>query len=81
MKFKTHANITVALAILATLAGVMNFLALNDIYHQEPDLKLEWRIVLYSNFIFLAFLLSSVSTIWRALRAVRDQRPGEENTA
>ncbi len=81
MKFRTHAKITIALAILATLAGVMNFLALNDIYHQKADLKLEWRIVRYSNFIFLVFLLSSVSTVWRALRALRDQRRNEEKTA
>jgi len=71
MRFETLANLTIALAILAALAGVMNFLALNDIYHQESDLKLEWSIVRWSNFVFLLFLCSAVWTVLRAPRAPR----------
>jgi hypothetical protein len=69
MRFETHAKITIALAILAAFAGVLNFLALTDIYHHEADVSLEWRIVRYSNLVFLLFLCSSVSTVCRALRA------------
>jgi len=68
MKVETHAKITITLAILAALAGVLNFLALNDIYHQEADVSLEWRIVRYSNLVFLLFLCSSVWTVCLALR-------------
>jgi hypothetical protein len=69
MKFETHAKITIALAVLATLAGVLNFLALSDIYHKEADLTLEWSIVRYANFVFLLFLGSSVWTVRRALQS------------
>jgi hypothetical protein len=80
MKFETHAKVTIALAVVAALAGAINFLALNDIYHQEGDLKLEWSVVRYTNFIFLVFLFSSVSTVWRALRG-HPERKCDEQTA
>lgn len=68
MKFETQVKITFTLAALAVLAGVLNFLALNDIYHHEPDVSLEWSIVRYANFVFLLFLCASVWTVFRAWR-------------
>ena len=73
MKSKTQVKITLTLAVLAALAGVLNFLALNDIYHNEADASLEWSIVRYSNFTFLLFLCSSV---WTACRALRSRSAG-----
>ena len=67
MKFETQVKITLTLAVLAAIAGVLNFLALNDIHHGE-GLRLEWSVVRYANFVFLLFLLSSVWTSWRALK-------------
>jgi hypothetical protein len=69
MKLETQLKGTLAIATLAAIAGVLNFLALSDIYHKEEDLSLEWTIVRYSNAVFLLFLCASVWTLWRGLRS------------
>lgn len=68
MKLATHTSLTLGLALLATFAGAVNFLALNDIFHGGSDLALEWSLVRYANAVFLAFLLSAASLAWRYRR-------------
>ena len=68
MKLRTQFQITLALAPVAAAAGVLNFLALSDIFHGEADLTLEWRLVRYANAVFLLYLGFSVWTLLRARR-------------
>lgn len=67
---KTQIRITIGLGMLALGAGVLGHLALTDIAHGEPDVTLEWRVLQGGALVILAFILSAIATLRRALRTL-----------
>jgi hypothetical protein len=65
---RTHVVVTLGLGALALLAGLLGALALTDIYHGEADVTLEWRIVQVSAVVILAFIVSAMVALGRALQ-------------
>jgi hypothetical protein len=53
---------------LSALAVVAVFMALQDIYHQEADLTLEWQIARISMLVITAFHAVALSTLWKKTR-------------
>lgn len=69
-KFKNQIRMTMALGILSILAGTFAHLALTDIYHGEADLSLEWGILQGSAVVILAFIVTSLITLKRAIKTL-----------
>ena len=69
---KTQIKITIALSFLALLSGVMAHLALTDIYHNEPDVSLEWNLLRVNAGIFILFAAAALITLKRSLRFFPD---------
>ncbi|MHC4559587.1 MAG: hypothetical protein ACYS80_20020 [Planctomycetota bacterium] len=69
-RFKTQIVVVMGFGILSLVAGLFGHLALTDIYHGEPDLTLEWRIVQVAALIILFFIGSSLFTLGRALKLI-----------
>ncbi len=69
-QFKNQIRITIALGILSILAGILSHLALTDIYHGEGDLTLEWNILQAGALIIFSFVVSSLLTLKKALKAM-----------
>jgi hypothetical protein len=67
---RTQIIVTMALGVLALLAGLFSHLALMDIYHGEADVALEWRIVQLSAVVILLFVGSALITMGRTLKHV-----------
>ena len=61
---------TMALGIIALLAGILGHLALTDIYHAETDLSLEWNVLRACAVIILVFIGFSLFTLKRALKTL-----------
>ena len=61
----TARQVSLWLAPFSVIALVLMFLALQDIYHQEADLRLEWNMVRVAIPILAAFHVAAV----RALKA------------
>lgn len=53
---------------LSVFALVAAFMALQDIYHQEADLTLEWRIVRISMLVIAAFHAVALPVLWKQIR-------------
>jgi hypothetical protein len=70
MKFRTQIKVTMILGAITLLAGYVCHLALTDIYHREADVTLEWNIVRVCALVVLVFIVSTMVTLWRALRVV-----------
>lgn len=68
-KFKSQIRMTLALGILSVPAGIFAHLTLTDIYHGETDLALEWNILRAGAVIIFAFVVSSLLTLKRVLKA------------
>ncbi|MFQ5739370.1 MAG: hypothetical protein ACE5JX_10200 [Acidobacteriota bacterium] len=67
---KTQIRVTIALGVVALLAGLLSHLALSDIYHAEADVSLEWSVVRIGALVFVAFLASALFTLGRALKVL-----------
>ena len=74
MDLTTHLRAAFVLGLVALAAGFMSVLALADIYHGEPDLALEWRILQGSAVVIVLFVVASMSALVRMLRRERDAR-------
>jgi uncharacterized membrane protein len=61
---------TMALGILALLAGILGYLALVDIYHSEGDLSLEWNVLRLCALVLLVFIGSALATLGKLLKAL-----------
>ena len=60
MKDKTfYPKLLLMLGILSILAVFACFLGLTDIYHGEPDLSAEWKVVQISFIIILIFNIAA----------------------
>ena len=71
-KIKSQVVVVMALGILALVAGFFAHLALTDIYHGETDTSLEWKIVQVAAFIMLLFIGSSLFTLGRTLKVLKN---------
>jgi hypothetical protein len=67
---RTQIRMSVALGVLAVIGLASSFLALTDIAHGEPDLKLEWAVVRATAAVLLMFIAQSLVTLVRANRAI-----------
>ena len=62
---------TMALGVLAVVAGMVAHLALTDIYHGEGELTLEWRALQVCAVAVAGFVGVALLTLGRALRTLR----------
>jgi hypothetical protein len=73
MKPRTARQVSLVLGALSVAAIVLALLALQDIYHGEPDLSLEWSAVRMSFLTIIAFHGFALFALW--------QWPGEPDGA
>jgi len=71
-KTKSHIVAVMTLGVLSLIAGFFAHLALTDIYHGEPDTSLEWKIVQVAALILLLFIGSSLFTLGRILKLLKN---------
>ena len=69
LKISTIFSIT--LGILSFLWLIMDFFALTDIWHGEPDTNLEWKIVSYGFLVHVVFYVSIAITFVLLFRDIR----------
>jgi O-antigen/teichoic acid export membrane protein len=65
MTLQRICRVTLWLGAASLLAYVLAFLALQDIYHAEDDLTLEWRIVRLSMLIIGVFHGFALAAAWK----------------
>jgi hypothetical protein len=61
-------RIALGLGSLSILAIVLANMALQDIYHQEADVALEWALVRVSFLVILVFHVVAIRTLWTDAR-------------
>jgi hypothetical protein len=69
MTLRATCRVTLWLGAASTLAYILAFLALQDIYHAEYDVTLEWRVVRFSMLVILAFHGFALAAAWKGLAA------------
>lgn len=70
MKLKCAIAITIVLGILAIVAMGLAILALNDIYHGEADLRMEWWMVRILFLVFSVFIATTFFTIRQVRKSI-----------
>jgi hypothetical protein len=70
-----RARLAYALCLAALPAGVLAHLALTDISHGEPDVRLEWGIVRVAALVVAAAVLASLRALHGLLQATRGAGP------
>jgi hypothetical protein len=63
--------VSIVLGILSLAAFILGRLAMTDIFHGEPDLTLEWRMVSISFLPILAFHVVSLVAALDAIRQIK----------
>jgi len=71
-KLKRNICICMALGFVAFVSLVFSHLALKDIAHGEPDLKLEWNMLRAAALVILTFITFSVFTFRHVLKRLPD---------
>jgi hypothetical protein len=66
MTLRTASRVTLVLGTFSVVAMVAASLALQDIYHGEPDLTLEWRILPVATLVILGFHGLALRLAWKA---------------
>lgn len=61
-KLKYCAIISSIIGVISFLWLILDFLALTDVWHGEPDLQVEWMIVSYGFIPHLLFYFSIIVT-------------------
>jgi uncharacterized BrkB/YihY/UPF0761 family membrane protein len=69
MTLQTACQVTIGLGVVSALAVLVALLALQDIYHGEADLSLEWNVVRAAFLIIIVFHAFALATV-RKSRAV-----------
>lgn len=69
MTLKRTCRVTLWLGAASMLAYVLAFLALQDIYHAEHDVTLEWQVVRFSMLTIGAFHIFAFAAAWKGLAA------------
>ena len=67
MTLRLASQVSLWLGVLSVLAVVVANLALQDIYHREPDVMLEWRLLRVSFLIIIVFHAFALTTAWKAV--------------
>jgi len=70
MKLKRAIAITIALGILAIVTMGFAILALNDIFHGEADLRMEWWMVRLLFLVFIVFIATTFLTIRQVRKSI-----------
>jgi hypothetical protein len=65
MTLQTTSRLTLGLGVLSVLAILAASMALQDIYHGEPDLTREWRMLRVSFLIVLVFHVFALTAAWK----------------
>jgi hypothetical protein len=65
MTLRTTSRIALVLGALSLVAMLIAGMALQDIYHGEPDLTLEWRALQVSSLLILAFHAFALMAVWK----------------
>jgi hypothetical protein len=60
--------LSLGLGVISAFALVAAFMALQDIYHQEADLALEWQIVRISMFVIAGFHAVALPALWKVAK-------------
>jgi len=60
---RVSATVTFILGCFSALCLIFQFLALTDIFHQEPNLVLEWKVVQFCYLTQLLFIISTFITL------------------
>jgi hypothetical protein len=69
-QFKNQIRLTIVLGFLSIFAGILGYLALTDIYQGGEDLTMEWNALRVGAVIIFVFVLTSLLTLRRALKAM-----------
>jgi len=75
MTARSARQLTLALGVASASATVLALLALLDIYHGEPDVRLEWNIVRISLVLSLIFHACALRLFWKTLPAGNGSDP------
>ena len=67
MTLRTACRVVLWLGAASLLAIVAAHLALQDIYHAETDLTLEWRVLRVAFLIILAFHAAALVAAWKGV--------------
>jgi hypothetical protein len=78
MTFRTACRVSLWLGAASVLAILAASMALQDIYHGEPDLTLEWSVVRVSFLIIVAFHAAGLAAAWKG---VAGSGPGDASRA
>ena len=77
MTLRVASRVSLWLGILSVLAVVVANLALQDIYHGEPDLTLEWTALRVAFLIIVVFHAFALIAAWKGSGLPADsRRPG-----
>jgi hypothetical protein len=68
MRLRTASRVTLVLGAFSVVAMLAASVALQDIYHGEPDLTLEWRVLRVASLVIVAFHVLAVTVAWKATR-------------
>jgi hypothetical protein len=66
MRLRTASRVTLVLGAFSVMAMLAASMALQDIYHGEPDLTLEWAILRVASVVILAFHGLALTLAWKA---------------
>ena len=72
-QLQRQVRVAFTLCLIAFAAGIVAHLALTDIFHGEPDVRLEWRAVQATGLIVAATLVYAARTLAKVLAATRGQ--------
>jgi hypothetical protein len=67
MTLRMLCRLSLALGAASAVAILAANMALQDIYHHEPDVTLEWRVVRVSFVVIAAFHVFAMTAAWTAL--------------
>jgi hypothetical protein len=65
MTLRTTSRIALVLGALSLAAVLIAGMALQDIYHGEADLTLEWRVLQVSSLLILSFHAFALMAAWK----------------
>ena len=65
MTLRTACRVSLWLGVLSVLAILAVHLALQDIYHGEVDLSLEWNVLRVSFLIIITFHVFALIAAWK----------------
>ena len=65
MTLRTACRVSLWLGVLSVLAILAAHLALQDIYHGEADVSLEWNVLRVSFLIIITFHVFALIAAWK----------------